>query len=227
MITIDQYQKKIIWKVLYAISFGATIAFIFGCSSVGSTHSALISRWVISLIMTATSIYLANCVQVAGGVQANANVNGNGTTDTTPPAAPTSATASATGNSVSINWTNPSTDYDHTIVVVSTTGFVSSPTVAGANQVFNSPGTSFTDTIVADGSTYYYTVFTVDAAGNISASGANASVVSSDLTAPSAPASFTASAQTNGSVSLSWVNPAAVDFAGVVILRKPEATQPV
>jgi len=219
MIQINKYQKKLLWKVLYAISFGATIAFIFGCSSVGPAQSALISRWVISLIMTATSIYLANCVQVAGGVQANANVNGS-TSDTTPPAAPSSATASATGSSVTINWTNPSTDYDHTVVVVSTTGYASSPTVIGSTQVFNGPGTSFTDTIVADGSTYYYTVFTVDAAGNISASGANASVVSSDFTAPSAPASFTASAQSDGSINLSWVNPTEADFAGVVILRK-------
>jgi len=214
-------HKKAIYKIFYTLSFGATIAFVFGCSSVGPAQSALLSRWVITLIMTATSIYLANCVQVAGDVSASGSATtggGNGGTDTTPPAAPTAPSAVATGTSVALSWTNPATDYSSTVILVSTVATPSSPT--SGTPVFTGAGTSFTDTVIADGSTYYYAIFTLDSAGNYSTTAATITATTVDLTPPSSPTLFTATALNGGSVNLSWVNPVTADFAGVAILRK-------
>jgi chitodextrinase len=99
--------------------------------------------------------------------------------------------------------------------------------VAGYRVVRNGtvlPGTvtalSFTDTGLAGGTQYTYTVRAVDAAGNVSGDSPPATVTTSaaaDTSAPSAPASLSAGNVTVSSVDLAWA--AATDNVGVAGYR--------
>jgi chitodextrinase len=87
--------------------------------------------------------------------------------DVTPPSAPTGLTATAeSAAAVQLSW-NASTDN------VGVTGY---QILRGGNQVGTASLTSFTDTTVAPGTTYSYTVKALDAAGNSSAASDPATV---------------------------------------------------
>ncbi|MBI4023060.1 carboxypeptidase regulatory-like domain-containing protein [Candidatus Berkelbacteria bacterium] len=88
--------------------------------------------------------------------------------DTTPPGAPTGVTATdkATGGAISLGWTKPTdTDFASVTIYRST----------ASDQVGNvlksgATGTSYDDTGLVDGTTYYYTLRAVDTSGNESTS---------------------------------------------------------
>ena len=81
--------------------------------------------------------------------------------DTIPPAAPTNVSVRSAGNGVLISWMSPSADFDHVKVYRSTRmnslGSVIFPEAKGTSKV---------DTTTAAGAVYYYTVRSVDPAGN-------------------------------------------------------------
>lgn len=96
--------------------------------------------------------------------------------DTTPPAAPTALTAPAVGSVVTLHWTNPVVgDLSNITITRSAVGYpatVNDGTLVTAGLV----GTSYPDTVPADG-TYYYSVFARDTTGNYSAPGQVVAVV--------------------------------------------------
>ena len=123
--------------------------------------------------------------------------------DVTPPTAPASLTAVAASSSqVNLTWTAATDDVGVTGYVLSRNGV----------QIKQLTGLTYSDTGLALGITYTYAIAAVDAAGNVGpATTVTATTV--DLTAPTAPASFTAVAASSSQVNLTWT--AATDDVGV------------
>ncbi|MFC4997305.1 cellulase family glycosylhydrolase [Dactylosporangium cerinum] len=133
-----------------------------------------------------------------------------GTSDTVAPSVPAGLTvAGTTGTSVSLTWT-ASTDNSGTVA-----GY---DIYRGATKVGTSATPSFTDTGLAQSTTYSYTVRAFDAAGNVSAASAARTATTTstpvDTTPPSVPAGLAVAGTTTSSVSLSWA--ASTDNSGSV-----------
>ena len=141
------------------------------------------------------------------------------TPDTTPPAQVTGLTGSAgITNTVNLSWTNPG-DVDFASITVQRSASSSpSNTFTGTTAISGTVGNSLNDGPLADG-IYYYSVFTIDTAGNISIP--VRVTVPVDTTPPS-PVTSLAASVTGSTVNLTWTNPG-TDFGGVGIRRSPSA----
>lgn len=100
--------------------------------------------------------------------------------DDVAPSAPTSFSANAAENSVSLTWQNPANDFASVTIRRSSTSYPAT-IIDGTLVAQGLVGTSRTDDELADG-TYYYSIFALDGAGNVSVA-ANASATV-DTTAP-------------------------------------------
>jgi fibronectin type 3 domain-containing protein len=125
----------------------------------------------------------------------------------TAPSAPQSLAATAGDGSVSLSWVAPASNGGAAITGynvyrgTSPGGESATPIATGVTT------TSFTDTGLTNGTTYYYTVAAVNSAGvSPQSNEASATPVAVHATAPSAPQSLTATGG-NGSVSMSWATP--------------------
>jgi hypothetical protein len=126
--------------------------------------------------------------------------------DTTPPSAPTSVAVAKSGSgSLTVTWTNPTSDFSYAKVYRSTTSG-SIGTVVANNQT----GTSYVDTSLTNGTTYYYTVRAVDAAGNESI----------NTTQTSGTPSSTSDLPDTGSPFLPPLAALVVGVAGLAIVKK-------
>ena len=164
-----------------------------------------------------TYSYTVSAVDAAGNRSAESAVRQVTTTaapppaDTTAPTTPTNLTGTATSSSVTLSWSPSSDNVGVTSYRVRRNGVFAGTT----------SGTSFTNSGLAAGTTYSYTVSAVDAAGNRSAESATRQVTTqasaptggNDWTAPSAPTNLTATT-TSTSATLTWT--AATDNVGVV-----------
>ena len=138
--------------------------------------------------------------------------------DTTPPPAPTGLTATAVGSGqINLAW-SASTDN------VGVTGYrVERCQGAGCTsfaQVATPSGTSFSDTGLAQGTSYSYRVRAVDAAGNLSGTRTSPRPPRRRLPTPhrpSAPAGLTATAASGAQINLDWS--ASTDNVGVTGYR--------
>jgi chitinase len=133
---------------------------------------------------------------------------GGGGGDTTAPTAPANLAVSATtASSVALAWT-ASTDN------VGVTGY---QVFRNGTSVATVTGTSFTDTGLAAGTAYTYTVKARDAAGNLSAASNQVTGTTQsgggDTTPPSKPSGLAVTGTSSSSVSLSWS--ASTDNVGV------------
>jgi len=123
----------------------------------------------------------------------------NSTSDTTPPTVPSGLKASnITTSSITVSWT-ASTDAG--------SGVAGYDVLRGGAQIAQTNGTSHTDSGLAAGTTYSYTVRARDKAGNVSAQ--SAALVTNTAsgpctTVPPAPTGLTSPARTSNSVSLQW-----------------------
>ena len=170
-----------------------------------------------------TSTYLDNGqVLNGGGVDSGHCLNGQfvsgrmdeshswvqiGASAPTAPSAPQSLAATAGSGSVSLTWTPPATNGGAAITGYNIYRGTSSGGESATPVAANVTTTSFTDTGLVNGTTYYYTVAAVNSAGvSPQSSETSATPVLVQATVPSAPQSLTATGG-NASVSLSWAAP--------------------
>ncbi|HSX35978.1 MAG TPA: fibronectin type III domain-containing protein [Patescibacteria group bacterium] len=155
----------------------------------------------------ATSYAYTIVVFDAAGNASDVSVSASATTlDTTAPTTPASFTATAQGgHAVVLSW-GAATDN----VAVKSYNIYRNNSSAPIATVL---GTTFTDIGLTDATTYGYTVTAVDAAGNTSSQSASASATLPDVTAPIAPTSLAATAQSGSSIKLTWATP--TDNVGV------------
>ncbi len=119
----------------------------------------------------------------------------------TPPTAPSGLTATtASSSQINLAWTDNSTNEDNFIVARGTVsgGPYSDVATLAANS------TSYNNTGLASGTTYYYVVRAENTGGS-SANSAQASATTSQ-TAPAAPSGLSASAVSSSQINLSWTD---------------------
>src|SRR5713226_8043158 len=126
-------------------------------------------------------------------------------TPATVPSAPQNLVASAGNGSVSLSWTAPASNGGAAV----TSYNVLRSTSSGAESSLSSGvvGTTFTDSTVSNGTTYFYKVAAVNSVGPGPLSNEASATPTAAPTVPSAPQNLTASAG-NASVLLSWAAPA-------------------
>jgi len=138
-----------------------------------------------------------------------------GAPDTTPPAPPSGLAALAGEGQVELDW------FDSTEPDLASYDLMRATSSGGPySQVNGVPLTEsrYTDTAVANGSTYYYVVTASDDAGNESLPSGEASATPADVTAPAPPAGLVAS-PADGSITLDWSDNTEPDLAGYEVRR--------
>ncbi len=142
-------------------------------------------------IFTDTNLVTANVQALVGLAPATTytvildvtDASGNTTSQTTtfttlvdlPPANVTNLSAVAGDGLVTLTWDNPTdADFSNVLLVFRTDTFASIP--SQGTLIYSSDGESFVHTGLTNGQEYFYTIFTVDLAGNIS-SGATDSAI--------------------------------------------------
>lgn len=129
--------------------------------------------------------------------------------DTTPPGVASGLAAAPSDRQVALTWTaSPSGDVATYRVLRDGVEVGSVP--AGT--------TSFTDTGLANGRAYSYTVVAVDAAGNRSPASGSTTTTPRDAVAPAAPTAVSATPG-SGSATVRWTAPADTDLAGYRVVR--------
>jgi hypothetical protein len=149
--------------------------------------------------------------------------------DTTPPPPPEALSSVSDTGQIALSWLNPQGDLggsglDEIQALRGGLGFAAAPSEGllvyrnAAPQAGAKDG--FVDTGLSDGLSYFYSVFAVDAAGNVSLPGAQHSSVPAplgeDAQAPEAPAGVQVMA-TETEVVLLWQNPQDADLQGIEI----------
>ena len=113
-----------------------------------------------------------------------------------PPPAPTGLSAAAGNSTVSLSWTGSSGATSYNVYRGTTSGGENSTPIATGLT-----GTSYTDSSVTNGTTYFYTAKALNAAGTSGAS--NEASATPELPIPPAPTNLTATGA-NSQVSLAW-----------------------
>ena len=121
--------------------------------------------------------------------------------DGTPPANVTNFTATPASGQISLNWTNPTSDFSGTRILRKTGSSPANPN--DGTVVYDNNGTSYIDTGLTNGTTYYYTAFSHDAVLNY-ASGVQVSANPRDTVAPAAITTLSATALTAHTIRLNW-----------------------
>ena len=144
-----------------------------------------------------------------GNVQST-GVTASATADATPPASVSGQAAVANaGGTVSLHWTEPTTT-DYAQVNISWTD----GTHSGGYSALKGT-TSYTTGVLANGA-YTFTFKTQDSVGNIETTGVTASATA-DGTPPDNVGVESATANSDGTFTLGWTNPANLDFAATVV----------
>lgn len=115
---------------------------------------------------------------------------------TTPSAAQTFTATAASSSQINLSWTAPS---------YIGTGTTSYQVYRGATLVYNSTGTSFSDTGLTGNTSYSYTIYASNNTGQSTLT-ATASATTSAI-APGAPTGFGYTSRTESTISLSWSAP--------------------
>jgi len=139
--------------------------------------------------------YTVAAYDAAGNVSAQSPAVTAVTPDVTPPSVPTGLELALAAKSISLSWA-ASTDN------VGVTGYA---IYRNGTKIATTTSLAYSNTSVAQGKTYTYSVAAYDAAGNQSAQSAAQVMTFPDTTPPSVPTGLTAAAAASGSqVNLSW-----------------------
>jgi len=175
-------------------------------SQVGMTVSTSFSDTGLS---EATSYsYRVLAYDAGGNESAQCGAVAVSTADATAPSVPTNLQGTgASASQVNLTWT-ASTD---------NVGVAGYRVYRNGSQVGTTASTSFSDTGLAEATSYSYTVAAYDAAGNASAQCAAVAVSTLDATAPSIPTNLQATVVSTSRIDLSWT--ASTDNVGVAGYR--------
>src|SRR6266581_2813997 len=148
--------------------------------------------------------YTVAAQDAAGNISSESTIASATTADTIAPTTPAGLVATAAGaTAVNLTWSASTDNVAVTGYIVKRNGvLVATPTA-----------TSYSDSGLADATTYSYTVAARDAAGNVSANSAVVSVTTADATPPSTPAGVVATAAGATTINLTWT--ASTDNVGV------------
>ncbi|MEM3062755.1 MAG: fibronectin type III domain-containing protein [Nitrososphaerota archaeon] len=128
--------------------------------------------------------------------------NGRYTLDATPPANVSNFTATAGDAKITLQWTNPSTlDFAAVRIVRKTVSYPT--TIDDGTIIYEGSATTYTDSSLTNGTTYYYKAFSRDAVFNYS-SGVQASATPRDSLPPAQINDLTATVLSSNSVRLNW-----------------------
>jgi fibronectin type 3 domain-containing protein len=140
------------------------------------------------------STYYYSATAVNGNGESSLSAYAGATPNPTAPPAPTGLSATAGNAQVALTWNASSgaTSYN-----------VKRATVSGGpyTTIASPTGTSYTDTTAVNGTTYYYVVTAVNAAGE---SGNSNEASATPQAAPAAPTGLTATAASSSQIDLSW-----------------------
>ncbi len=156
---------------------------------------------------TAYTFKVAAINSMGTGAQSAAS---SSVTPMTVPGAPTMGTVTSGNTSVTVTWTDPSSNGGSAI-----TSYVVTPYIGGLAQIaqsFSSSATSGTVTGLTNGTAYTFTVAAINSVGESSQSGMSSSVTPATL--PGAPTIGTATGGT-ASASVSWTAPASNGGAAI------------
>ncbi len=140
------------------------------------------------------------------------------------PGAPSALEATPGGDGdVHVMWTDPDDpDFAYTRVLRSLDATPDGPDDPAVTVVYEGTDGAYHDVGLPDGAVAYYAAYAVDGDGNWS-EGAFAQALVSD-TLPPSPVAFLEASMREGAVVLSWMNPPAWQFTGIMVLRRTDAT---
>ncbi|WP_407643526.1 glycoside hydrolase family 6 protein [Cohnella endophytica] len=144
-----------------------------------------------------TYYYVVSASNSAGASANSTQASATPTAGVTIPAAPTGLTATAGNAQVALSWTASSGATSYTVKRATTSGGPYTNVATGVTA------TSYTNTGLTNGTTYYYVVSASNSAGESANSTQASATPSTGVTIPAAPTGLTATAG-NAQVALSW-----------------------
>jgi len=144
-----------------------------------------------------TYYYVVSASNSAGTSTNSAQASATPTAGTQAPATPTGLTATAGNAQVALSWTASSGATSYTVKSATTSGGPYTNVATGVTA------TSYTNTGLTNGTTYYYVVSASNSAGSSSNSAQTSATPTAGTQAPAAPTGLTATAG-NAQVALSW-----------------------
>ncbi|MFH2104625.1 MAG: S8 family serine peptidase [Parcubacteria group bacterium] len=182
------------------------------------THTNTEGKFLANITSTQTGTSVITARDVTDGVNINQTqaVTFAAVPDTTAPGDVSSLSLEAGNKQVQLSWVNPPASDFAGVKVVRKEG--STPqNVSDGSTIYNGRASSYLNTGLTNGTTYYYAVFSYDEVPNYSAGiRGNATPIAGT---PTVISNFRSIAG-NGQAVLTWSNPDDSNFAGVKIVRK-------
>ncbi|WEK54902.1 MAG: glycoside hydrolase family 6 protein [Candidatus Cohnella colombiensis] len=187
----------------WTASSGATSYTVKRATTSGGTYTT-VATGVTATSYTNTGLtngttyyYVVSASNSAGESANSAQVSATPSAGVTIPAAPTGLTATAGNAQVALSWTASSGATSYTVKRATTSGGAYTTVATGVTA------TSYTNTGLTNGTTYYYVVSASNSAGESANSAQVSATPTAGVTIPAAPTGLTATAG-NAQVALSW-----------------------